>query len=142
MIDSRALRVGNALEIKHGITQWHCLICYKRLRNLSLRNHHEWEEHPVKMWIIYIQELNEDYDRMDALIEEYLELEETQHLDQPKLPDSVNKLIKARMKDIKSTYKYGMWNGDHPLVSIEKRKNAAKDKLTEAMQRDDSEVVV
>lgn len=144
MIDSRALRVGNALQREQGLDQWQCLVCHKTLRPLAKRNHHEWNEHPVKLWIIYIQELHEDHTRMERLIEEWFELLEVIKPDKPwSLPDSVLKLIRLRQKEIKQAYKWGQGlNQEHPLRVIDKRLELAKEHLTDAMQGDDSVVVV
>lgn len=144
MIDSRALRVGNAMEREQGLTRWHCLVCHVKLKTLDKRNHHEWEDHPVKLWIIYIQELHEDKARMERLIDEWFELLEVIKPDKPwTLPDSVLKLIRLRQKEIKQAYKWAQGlNAEHPLTVIDKRLAKAKDHLTDAMQGDDSVVVV
>ncbi len=143
MIDSRALRVGNVIERKQGLTRWHCLVCHKRLKALNKRSDHEWEEHPVKMWIIYIQELHEDKTRMERLIDEWFELMEVIKPDKPSLPDSVLNLIRLRQKEIKRAYKWGQGlDAEHPLTVIDKRLEKAKGHLIDAMQGDDSVVVV
>ncbi len=143
MIDSRALRVGNVMEREQGLTRWHCLVCHKRLKTLDKRNHHEWDAHPVKMWIIYIQELHEDYGRMEKLIDEYFELMEIIKPDKPTLPESVLRLIRLRKKEISQAYKWGQGlKKQHPLTEIDDRLKRAKDRLIDAMQGDDSVVVV
>ncbi len=131
------------MEREQGLTRWRCLVCHVKLPTLDKRHHHEWEEHPVKLWIIYIQELHEDKALMKRLIEEYLELMEVIKPDKPSLPESVLKLIRLRQKEIKQAYKWGQGlNNEHPLTVIDKRLEKAKGHLTDAMQGDDSVVVV
>jgi hypothetical protein len=143
MIDSRALRVGNVMEREQGLTRWQCLVCHKKLKTLTKRSDHEWEDHPVKMWIIYIQELHEDFERMERLIDEHFELKEVIKPDKPELPASVLRLIRLRQKEIGLAYKWGRGlNAEHPLTVIDNRLKKAKDRLTDAMQGDDSVVVV